>query len=158
MTFFSDRILGRRTPAGAAALVLRVILGAIFVYAAWMKLRDPWALFAMSIDSYQVLPLWAVELAAHSLPWFELLLGVLLIAGVWRGVPAVAATLLLGVFFGLMVRAMAKGMQIDCGCFGPGERLSWMTLLRDGALLASSVFVTAMAFQPRRGARPTPVE
>jgi uncharacterized membrane protein YphA (DoxX/SURF4 family) len=133
-------------------------LGVIFLYAAWMKLRDPWALFAISIDSYQVLPFWAVELAAHSLPWFELLLGALLIAGVWRGVPAVAATLLLGVFFGLMVRAMAKGMQIDCGCFGPGERLSWVTLLRDGALLASSVFVTAMAFLPRRGARPVPSE
>ena len=138
MTFLSNS----KTPAGVAALILRILLGLIFLYAAWMKLREPWALFAMAIDSYQVLPAWAVELAARSLPWFELLLGVLLIAGVWRGVSAVAASLLLAVFFGLMVRAMAKGMQIDCGCFGPGERLSWMTLVRDGALLASSLFVT----------------
>jgi hypothetical protein len=97
-----------------------------------------------------------VELAAHALPWFELLLGILLIAGVWRGVSTVAASLLLAVFFGLMVRAMAKGMQIDCGCFGPGERLSWTTLLRDGALLASSLFVTAIAFQTNRGAGSKP--
>jgi uncharacterized membrane protein YphA (DoxX/SURF4 family) len=152
MTFLS------KGPARTAALILRVVLGLIFAYAAWMKLREPWALFAMAIDSYQVLPSWAVELAARSLPWFEMLLGVLLVAGVWRGVSTLAATLLLGVFFGLMVRAMAKGMQIDCGCFGPGERLSWMTLLRDGALLASSLFVAAMAFQPRRGARPVPAE
>src|SRR5450755_2424071 len=140
-------ILNSKTPAAAAASILRVILGPIFMYAAWIKLREPWALFAISIDSYQVLPLWAVEFIARTLPWLELLLGALLIAGIWRGVAAAAATLLLGVFFGLMIRAMAKGMQIDCGCFGSGERLSWMTLLRDGALLASSLFVTSMAFR-----------
>lgn len=144
MTFLSSR-----TPASAAALILRVLLGVIFVYAAWMKLREPWALFAISIDSYQVLPLRAVELVARGLPWFELLLGVLLIAGAWRSVSTAAASLLLAVFFALMVRAMAKGMQIDCGCFGAGERLSWTTLLRDGALLASSLFVTWRAFSPR---------
>lgn len=147
MTFLS-----KRTPAGVAALILRVVLGVIFAYAAWIKLREPWAVFAIAIDSYQVLPSWAVELVARYLPWFELLLGVLLIAGVWRGVSATGASLLLAVFFGMMVRAMAKGMQIDCGCFGPGERLSWMTLLRDGALLASSLFVTSMAFR-RHGTR-----
>jgi hypothetical protein len=107
-----------------------------------MKLREPWALFAMAIDSYQVLPSWAVELVARSLPWFELLLGALLIAGRVAGYFCACRIAAAGVFFGLMVRAMAKGMQIDCGCFGPGERLSWMTLLRDGALLASSLFVT----------------
>jgi len=138
-----------KTPAGAAAFILRIILGVIFVYAAWVKLREPWALFAISIDSYQVLPLRAVEMVARVLPWCELLLGILLIAGVWRGVSTAAASLLLAVFFSLMVRAMAKGMEIDCGCFGPGERLSWITLMRDGALLASSLFVTIMAF--RRG-------
>jgi uncharacterized membrane protein YphA (DoxX/SURF4 family) len=144
MTFLSSK-----TPAGILSLILRVVLGVIFLYAAWIKLREPWALFAMAIDSYQVLPAWAVELVARALPWFELLLGVLLVAGVWRHVPAAAASLLLAVFFGLMVRAMAKGMEIDCGCFGPGDRLSWVTLLRDGALLASSLFVTARAFRQR---------
>ena len=53
------------------ALVLRIVLGAIFVYAAWTKLKDPWALFAMAIDSYQVLPLRAVEWVARTLPWLE---------------------------------------------------------------------------------------
>ena len=147
MTFLSNK-----TPA-AAALTLRIVLGGIFVNAAWMKLQEPWALFAMAIDSYQVLPSWAVELAARALPWFELLLGVWLLAGIWRRVSTVAATLLLAVFFGLMVRAIVKGMQIDCGCFGPGELLFWITLLQDGALLASSLFVTAMAFRPWGGTR-----
>jgi uncharacterized membrane protein YphA (DoxX/SURF4 family) len=156
MTFLSNK-----SPAGFLATILRVVLGVIFVYAAWVKLRDPWALFAISIDSYQILPLWAVEFVACALPWFELLLGLLLISGLWRRVSTTAASLLLAVFFSMMIRAMLKGMQIDCGCFGPGERLSWVTLLRDGALLASSLFVTVTALRrttPPLAAPTDPVE
>jgi len=111
-------------PLAVIALVLRIALGAIFVYAAWTKLRTPWEVFAISIDSYQILPLRAVELVARSLPWFELLVGILLLAGLWLRSAAVATSLLLGVFFGLMVRAFATGQQINCGCFGPGELIS----------------------------------
>jgi len=139
--------LNSKSPAGILALILRVVLGAVFIVAAWMKLREPWAMFAMAIDSYQILPDWAVELVARTLPWFELLLGVWLIAGLWRRLSTPVASLLLVVFFVLMVRAMIKGMQIDCGCFGPGDRLSWVTLVRDGAMLASSLFVTVAAFR-----------
>ena len=131
-------------------VVLRVGLGAIFVYAAWIKLRDPWQLFAMSIDSYRILPLGAVELAARIIPWLERAVGLLLIAGLWLRISGSIVSLLLLTFFVLMVRAYAKGMAIDCGCFGPGEAISWKTLLRDGALLAAALLVTTMAFLNRR--------
>ena len=136
----------------AGALLLRVLLGGIFIYAAWTKLHTPWEVFAITIDSYQILPLRAVELVARSLPWFELLVGILLLAGLWLRSAAVATSLLLGVFFGLMVRAFATGQQINCGCFGPGELISWKTLLRDGSLLAGSLALTWMAFVRRRRA------
>lgn len=130
-------------------LMLRVALGAIFVYAAWTKLRDPWQLFAMSIDSYRILPLRAVEMAAHVIPWLELAVGLLLIAGVWLRISASIVSLLLLTFFALMVRAYAKGMEINCGCFGPGEMISWKTLLRDGTMVAAALFLTAMVFLNR---------
>ena len=130
-------------------LVLRVVLGAIFVYAAWVKLRDPWQLFAMSIDSYQILPLREVELAAHVIPWMELALGLLLIAGLWLRISGAIVSLLLLTFFVLMLRAYAKGMAISCGCFGPGETISWKTLLRDGSMVAAALLVTTMAFLNR---------
>jgi uncharacterized membrane protein YphA (DoxX/SURF4 family) len=126
------------------ALILRVVLGGIFVYAAWTKLKDPWALFAMAIDSYGVLPMWAVEWTARTLPWLELLIGALLIAGRWMRASTAATSLLLLVFFGLMVRAYAKGIEINCGCFGPGEAISWKTLLRDGSMLAGSLLLTVL--------------
>jgi len=56
---------------------------------------------------------------------------------------------MLAVFFSLMVRAYAKGMQINCGCFGPGEVISWKTLLRDGSMLAAALALTWMSFVAR---------
>jgi len=131
------------------SLVLRLALGIIFVYAAWVKLREPWALFAMAIDSYQLLPLTWVELVARTLPWVELAIGVFLIAGVLLRSASVGTAALLAVFFALMVRAYAKGMAINCGCFGPGEVISWKTLLRDGSMLAAALVLTVMAFAGR---------
>jgi uncharacterized membrane protein YphA (DoxX/SURF4 family) len=133
----------------AVVLALRVALGAVFVYAAWTKLRQPWELFAMSIDAYKVLPYWAVLAVARALPWAEMLIGLALMAGRWLRVSAAAASLMLLMFFALMVRAYAKGMQIDCGCFGLGDPISARTLARDGSLLAGCVFLTWTSFRGR---------
>src|SRR5258707_9834354 len=107
----------RRNIFRVLALLLRIALGAIFVYAAWTKLKDPWALFAMAIDSYQALPAWAVEWLARTLPWVELVIGALLILGRWKRISTAATPLLLLVFFSFIVRARMKGIEINCGCF-----------------------------------------
>jgi putative oxidoreductase len=138
------------------AIALRVTLGAVFAYAAWVKLRTPWQLFAGAIGDYKVLPEWAIVPLARTLPWAELAIGLLLIAGRWLRTSATACTLLLLVFFALMVRAYVSGMEISCGCFGPGEPISRKTLLRDGALLALSGAVTWTSFVARRGSKVTP--
>jgi putative oxidoreductase len=131
-------------------LALRLVLGAIFVYAGYVKLRDPWALFAMGIDSYHILPLRLVEPVARSLPWFEVVVGLLLMVGVWMRFSAACISAMLLVFIGAMVRALIQHQAINCGCFGPGEPISKWTMLRDGSMLAASLFVTAMAFiRPR---------
>src|SRR6476661_4061515 len=53
-------------------LLLRLLLAGVFVYAAWTKLRQPWLVFALSIDAYQLLPEWGVLAIARVLPWLEL--------------------------------------------------------------------------------------
>ena len=126
-------------------LLLRLILGAVFVYAAYSKLRQSWLLFALSIDSYQLLPEWGVLALARTLPWFELAIGLLLIAGLWLRSVAVGATLLLALFFSVMVMQYIRGAGIDCGCFGVGEALSMKTLARDGALLLASVALIVLS-------------
>jgi hypothetical protein len=130
-----------------AGMVLRLGLGVVFGYAAWIKLREPWMLFAMSVDSYHVLPEWGAKAVARTLPWLELALAVMLVAGIWKRISLPAASALLAVFFGLMVRSYARGEGIDCGCFGPGEAISPVTLLRDGGLLAASLVLSVAAFR-----------
>jgi uncharacterized membrane protein YphA (DoxX/SURF4 family) len=131
-----------------AVLLLRLLLGAVFVYAAYTKLRDPWAVFAMSIDSYKLLPEWGVIAVARTLPWFEMLLGVVLIIGIALRYASIAGAALLGFFFFLMAISYARGLQIDCGCFGPGEALGPKTLVRDGTLVMLAIALAVLAMRP----------
>ena len=70
----------------------------------------------------------------------------------WSRTSTIIVSGLLLVFFSLMVRAFAQGKEINCGCFGPNELISWKTLARDGSLLAASLFLTVMRFRNRRNA------
>ena len=128
-------------------MALRVILGAVFIYASYTKLRQSWLLFALSIDSYQLLPEWAVYTLARTLPLFELALGVLLIAGVALRYLSLVAAAILALFFSVMVVSYFRGAGIDCGCFGVGEPLSAKTLARDGVLLAAAIVLVVRSWR-----------
>lgn len=149
----------------ALTIVGRVVLGGIFIYAAYTKffipgmkphppVRIALALFATQVDSYQMLPPLAVDLLAHTLPFAELALGVLLVIG-WqlRIFSSIATAVLLG-FFAVVVRAYATGLQINCGCFGPGETLGVKTLLRDGLFVTMAIALTIAAFRAHRAPHP----
>jgi len=145
-----------RTVAWPRILLLlgRIALGAIFILAAFTKLyfggnwhlRDYQFFFSMAIDSYKMLPLSAVQLLGAVLPWFELGLGILLIAGIGlRWIGSITSGLLL-VFIGAMTRAKILGLEINCGCFGNNEKLGTLTLVRDSSLLILALAVTIGAF------------
>ncbi|HTP32725.1 MAG TPA: MauE/DoxX family redox-associated membrane protein [Candidatus Acidoferrales bacterium] len=131
-------------------LTLRVVLGAIFVYAGYVKLKDPWQLFAAGVASYDLLPMGAVEVVARTLPWFEVAVGVVLITGFFFRTSSTIITGLLAVFFTLIVRAYMQGKEINCGCFGGNEPISPLTMLRDGSMLAGAIFLCVMAYRSRR--------
>src|SRR5271156_4500781 len=122
-------------------LVGRLALAGIFLFAAYAKMKPQatmgWSgasiktslsMFAMEVDSYQLLPPQLVSPAAHFLPPFELFLGLWLLSGVLFRYSALMTTLLLGAFFAMMVRTYKMGLEINCGCFGTGERLGVGTL------------------------------
>jgi uncharacterized membrane protein YphA (DoxX/SURF4 family) len=132
-------------------LGIRIVLGAVFVYGGYVKLRAPWALFGMAIDSYHLVPLRYIEPLARTIPWFEVALGLLLIFGWLLRLSATAVSLTLAIFFAAMLHAFLNHQEINCGCFGPGEPISKWTLLRDGSMLAGSLFLTWVALRsPRR--------
>jgi uncharacterized membrane protein YphA (DoxX/SURF4 family) len=156
-----------RESLGRTLLIIgRLALAGIFLFAAYAKLKPQAAMgwsassvkislsmFAMQVDSYQLLPPQLVGPAAHFLPLFELFLGLWLLSGVLFRYAALTTTLLLGAFFAMMVRTYRMGLEINCGCFGPGERLGVGTLVRDGSLLAFAIAVTVGAFVISRRSR-----
>jgi uncharacterized membrane protein YphA (DoxX/SURF4 family) len=138
----------------ALLLLGRVVLGAIFLFAAYTKLyfNGGWHLgdyhffFGMAINSYNLLPVWAVEVLARVLPWFELALGIFLIIGIGLRSSGLLASALLTVFIAAMTRAYIMGLEIVCGCFGNNEKLGPWTLIRDSSLLVLALAVTLGAF------------
>jgi len=124
------------------SVAVRVVLGGIFIYAAILKIADPVA-FAGSVAAYRILPYFANYLVAAVLPFLELICGCLLVTGyrVRTGTLIVLAMNL--VFIVALTSALARGLDIDCGCFKQGgEKTSpWVALGRDLVLLAMTIFV-----------------
>jgi len=101
-----------------------------------------------------MLPAWAVLEVAQWLPWTEIGIGLLLLIG-WRlRIWATIVTVIIGVFFAVVVRAYALHMDINCGCFAKPEPLTGMTVLRDAALFLLAVLMTVFAFQEARKPHP----
>jgi uncharacterized membrane protein YphA (DoxX/SURF4 family) len=130
-----------------AAFTLRLALGLVFLYAGYVKLRQPWYVFAGMIDNYGVVAPSVSEIIARVLPSLEVVLGVALLAGFYRKISSVAAVMFLLPFLALMLWAYARGMEIDCGCFGPGQTLGPRTLFRDGVLVAASIWFAFLSWR-----------
>ncbi|MEF2231420.1 MAG: MauE/DoxX family redox-associated membrane protein [Pseudodesulfovibrio sp.] len=122
-----------------AYLLLRLVIGGLFVFAGALKLADPSA-FAMAIDGYGLVSWSTAKLLSRALPIVEIAAGLGLILD-FRGALALIVVQLL-VFLAVVGYAVHLGLDVDCGCFGPqaakpGEGAGSLkeTLLRDGAML-----------------------
>ena len=100
-------------------LAIAIVLGGIFIYAGADKIRDP-SQFADSVAAFQMLPYALVTPMALGLPIFEVLAGVLLLAPLTRRIGALAVVLLTAMFLVALISALARGLTLDCGCFGAG--------------------------------------
>ena len=97
-------------------LGIRLVLGAIFVAAAYSKIRYP-TFFAYSLAAYEFLPDNLVTLVAVTLPWIELLTGLALLLGVaTRTCATIAFCLYIG-FILAMLSALFRGLEVNCGCY-----------------------------------------
>ncbi len=122
------------------ALAARLVLGGVLVVAGVLKVPDP-AAAVRAVRAYRLLPEAVVGPVAFGLPAVEVLVGLALIAGVLVRTAAVAAALLMVVFLVGVGSAWARGLQIDCGCFGGGGQVAAgdtaypAEVVRDTALL-----------------------
>jgi putative oxidoreductase len=123
-------------------LLIRIILGIVFIYAGFKKVSDPLA-FSDSIESYQLIPYSWIILLALSLPIFEILIGSLLILGVGKGGPSFGVIILTSVFILALTQALLRGLEVDCGCFGGGGK---PTLLKSLLEIGRDLLILSGAF------------
>ncbi len=129
-----------RPKDGLAMTVLRIGLGALFIGASYYKIMSPGA-FAHQIYNYKVLPPWAINPLAITLPWIQLFCGIALVIN--RGVRGASLLILLmmAVFQIALASALLRGLNISCGCFkSGGEAATWKTFARDFSLFILALF------------------
>ena len=144
----------------------RAVLGLVWLVAGGLKLPDP-AAAERAVRAYQLLPGSLVAPVAFGLPVVEIAVGLLLLIGAFVRAAAVVSALLLAVFVAAVASAWARGLTIDCGCFGGGGQVDAGAtdypgeIVRDVALLALSA---VLACRPRsrlaltdRSVPPSPV-
>jgi uncharacterized membrane protein YphA (DoxX/SURF4 family) len=139
----------------AVLLVLRLVVGAVFIYASLDKIQHP-AAFARAVSYYHLAPNDLINLFALILPWAELVAGVGLIAGVAARGSALLIGAMLVVFVIALGWAIAKGIDISCGCFSTsseeGHKVDTSLIVRDVLMLAAMIPIMV------RGAGPLSLE
>ena len=162
MTASSTKRLLRSPLARSAALwALRLVLGGLFTLAGVLKFAAPGE-FALEIHNYQLFPALAPVLAA-ALPAVEIAVGVAVLAAPrpWLRAGALVSTALMVIFTLAVGSAVARDININCGCFGAGASpVTLITVLRDVALLAASGALLRLTGDgpgsPSPAARPPP--
>ncbi|WP_232828301.1 MauE/DoxX family redox-associated membrane protein [Kribbella monticola] len=123
------------------SLVARLVLGGVMVVAGALKVPDP-ETATQAVRAYELLPASLDAPVGLILPFLEIAIGLLLIVGFGVRWAAFAAGVFMVVFIAAVSSAWARGLAIDCGCFGgggqvaPGQTKYLQEILRDVGLLA----------------------
>jgi uncharacterized membrane protein YphA (DoxX/SURF4 family) len=127
-------------------LLARLTLGGVLLLAGYLK-YDELDKSQMAVRAYEMLPVWLANIVGIVLPFFEIGMGLLLILGAGIRYSAALSALLMVVFVVGISQAWARGLSIDCGCFGGGGQVepgtaNYLTpLLRDTGLLALGIYL-----------------
>lgn len=125
----------------------RLVLAGIFTFAGVMKLADP-HLFATAIKKFEIIQPLADVLGVHAepilewlafiIPGVEIVCGVALVIGLWGRAAALVLFTMLAAFAAGMISVIARGMKIECGCFGEffGAEVGWSSVVRNLVFMA----------------------
>jgi uncharacterized membrane protein YphA (DoxX/SURF4 family) len=128
------------------SLVGRLILGGTLLAAGLLKVSHPYT-SAAAVRAYRLLPNNLANLIGYTLPWFEIGIALALILGLAVRICSVMTGLLMIAFMVGVGSAWARGLTIDCGCFGGGGKVAagatqyWQEMLRDMGLIVIVVYL-----------------
>jgi uncharacterized membrane protein YphA (DoxX/SURF4 family) len=123
-------------------LIFRIVLGTMFLLAAVSKAADP-ASFAQEIANYKILPDILINLMAIVLPWIELFASLFIIIGIRIKSSVLIISSLIIVFNIAIIIAMAKGLNINCGCHTKvmAEMVGLQKIIENMCLLILGIFI-----------------
>jgi uncharacterized membrane protein YphA (DoxX/SURF4 family) len=127
-------------------LLARLILGGVLLAAGGLKMGNLQK-SAMSVRAYELLPIDLANFFGYVLPWIEIGMGLLLIVGAVVSIMGLLGALIMLAFVVAIAQAWARGLSIDCGCFGgggeidPGETKYQSTILRDLGFFLLGVYL-----------------
>ena len=128
-------------------LLSRLVLGGVLLVAGYLKVGTL-DKSQMAVRAYELLPISLANFLGLVLPFFEVVIGLLLILGAATRVVAALGGFTMFIFIIAIAQAWARGLNIDCGCFGgggavaPGETRYLQEILRDAGLVAMALFLT----------------
>jgi len=130
------------------SLVARVVLGGAILWAGLLKIGDL-SQSVVAVKAYQLpLPLWMITTIGYLMPIVEIILGLVIIAGLFTRWTAMLGGIMMIVYIALISSAWARGLSIDCGCFTqggmllPGQTTKYLwDILRDTGLLLCAAWV-----------------
>jgi uncharacterized membrane protein YphA (DoxX/SURF4 family) len=127
-------------------LACRLTLGGVLFAAGYLKVGKT-EISQMAVRSYELLPIPVANFLGLTLPFFEVVIGLLLVVGAATRVVAVLGGFTMFIFIIAIAQAWARGLNIDCGCFGgggavdPGQTRYLQEILRDAGLVAMALFL-----------------
>ena len=119
------------------ATLCRIAIGALFIYAASSKFDA--IEFAQKVNNYRLLPAALVNLVAVALPFVELFAGVLLVVGFRVRAGSLTVVGLLCCFVFAMGYVWAKGIDVECGCFGKGTKVGFRAVTEDVGMMMLAI-------------------
>jgi uncharacterized membrane protein YphA (DoxX/SURF4 family) len=145
-----------RSAGDWVALVLRIFLGSFYVIAGAVKISDP-GQFAQAIANYRLLPHETLNSVAIILPWIEIVAGLFLIFGIWFLASAWLINAMTTMFIVAIAAAVARGLSIECGCFGTvgGRSTGIVSIIQDLILLTIGIW---LVWRPEKKWAPTVTE
>lgn len=138
---------------GWVGLLARLVLGGVLLVAGWIKIVDITG-SVQSVLAYDLFGYEVARLVGTMLPVVEIAVGLLLVAGLLTRASATVAGLLMVIFIVGVASAWARGLSIDCGCFGTGgpvdpEDTRYLSeILRDVGLLALAAWLVVRPRTP----------